>query len=411
MSSSKHTDSNESVQKGAQSCVVSAIQVPNNALRVTVEHIEHPAYLVNYNLEVVWFNELSRPWLGDIARLPEDGRARNVMQFLARGSYSHTAGNLTVLNNLHTEAGIDRLNGKSGTATTPDGSKPRKNPVLTFDIVLSGEHGNEKKYQVFVSFFREGMLFIYIEHAHIAEFRESLLQILARRDEVIRDLLKKHLPVHTEVAVLVADLQGSTNICVQLPPDEYFELINQMWGMVEPIFRKYYGTHGKHAGDGMVYYFLPQPDCCYLHNAVLCAHELREEMRKLSVGWQLRKNWSIELRLKIGLHAGKEWLGTFHVDSKVEFTVLGETINQAARLSDFAQGGTVWTSKALISKLSPENRRRISYGIRRRDEQGVETLVESTFSTISIMNEPARQNDKLRDIASLPIAEIIDITL
>src|SRR3972149_2578504 len=390
MTTSKNIDGNNEVPQGR---VISAVPVPNNSLRVTVEHIEHPAYLVNYNLEVTWFNEMSRPWLGEIPRLPDDGRARNILQFLARGIYGHHARNLTELNNLHADAGCDRLHDKSGTTTLPVGSKPRKCPVMKFEIVLFDQREIEFNYQVFVSFFREGMLFIYVENERIEEVQDNLLQFLARRDEVIRDLLKKHLPVHTDVAAPVADLQGSTNICVQLPPDEYFELINHMWGMVEPIFRKYYGTHGKHAGDGMVYYFLPQPDCCYLYNAVQCAQELREEMRKLTVAWQLRKNWGIELRLKIGLHAGKEWLGTFHVDSKVEFTVLGETINQASRLSDFAQGGTIWTSKNLVSKLSPENRRHIRYGIRRRDEQGVENLIESTFSTISIMNEPARQNE------------------
>ena len=406
MTTSKNIDESNGSSQGR---VVSAIPVPNNSLRVTAENIEHPAYLVNYNLEVTWFNDLARPWIGDITRLPDDGRERNILQFLARGIYGHHPRNLTVLHNLHADAGIERLVGRPAAAPMPAGGKLlRKSPVLKFYVTLHDEHEAEQSYQVFVSYFREGMLFIYTENEQ-EDVRESLLQILARRDEVIRDLLKKHLPVHTDVAVLVADLQGSTNICVQLPPDEYFELINQMWGMVEPIFRKYYGTHGKHVGDGMVYYFLPQPDCCYLYNAVLCAQELRNEMRKLSVTWQLRKNWGIDLRLKIGLHAGKEWLGTFHIDSKVEFTVLGETINQASRLSDFAQGGTIWTSKNLVSKLSPEDRRHLRYGIRRRDEQGVENLVESTFSTISIMNEPGRQNDKLRDIASLPIAEIIDL--
>lgn len=100
------------------------------------------------------------------------------------------------------------------------------------------------------------------------------LVVLARRDEVIRDLLKKHLPVVMELSVLVVDLQASTMICMQLPPEEYFELISQMWDTMEPVFRKYYVTHGKY---------------------------------------------------------------------KVEFTELGDTINQAkaARLSDFAQGGTL----------------------------------------------------------------------
>ena len=405
MSSSKSIDNND----GSQNRVVSAIPISNNALRVTIDHIEQPAYMVNYNLEVSWFNDSVRPWLGDITRLPEDGRARNILQFLTRGIYGKSADNHTVFNTLHWDAGRDRLGTRPGDINLLPGSESKKQPVIKFDISLRDQWEAQKPYQVFVSFFREGMLFVYIELTQSESVQENLLQILARRDEVIRDLLKKHLPVHTDVSVLVADLQGSTNICMQLPPDEYFELINQMWGMVEPMFRKYYGTHGKHVGDGMVYYFLPQPDCCYLYNAVLCAHELRKEMRKLSVAWQLRKNWGIELRLKIGLHTGKEWLGTFHIDSKVEFTVLGDTINQSARLSDFAQGGTVWASKALLSKLSPENRRHIRYGIRRKDEQGVETIVESTFATASTLVDPARQSDKLRDIESLPIAEIIDI--
>ncbi|MGH8119978.1 MAG: hypothetical protein ACRESK_05115, partial [Gammaproteobacteria bacterium] len=86
-------------------------------------------------------------------------------------------------------------------------------------------------------------------------------------------------------------------------------------------------------------------------------------------------------------------------------------INQAARLSDFSSGGTIWASKSLLTKLSPENRRHIRYGIRRKDEQGVETIVESTFATASSLADTTKQNDKLRDIDSLPIAEIFDITL
>jgi len=395
---------------GMQNRVVAALPVSNNSLRVTIDHIDQPAYMVNYNLEVAWFNDTVRPWLGDISRLPEDGRARNILQFLSRGIFGRYGDNQSIFNQLHWDAGSDRLGNRPGDINFLPGSTSKKPPVVKFDITLRDEQEVDKQYQVFVSFFREGMLFVYIENNQKKSVEETLLQILARRDEVIRDLLKKHLPVHTDVSVLVADLQGSTNICMQLPPDEYFELINQMWGMVEPMFRKYYGTHGKHVGDGMVYYFLPQPDCCYLFNALMCAHDLRNEMRKLSVTWQLKKNWGIELRLKIGLHTGKEWLGTFHIDSKVEFTVLGDTINQAARLSDFAAGGTIWASKSLLTKLSPENRRQIRYGIRRKDDQGVETIVESTFATAASLADFTKQNEKLKDIDSLPIAEIFDIT-
>ena len=43
---------------------------------------------------------------------------------------------------------------------------------------------------------------------------------------------------------------------------------------MKPIFCKYYATHGKHVGDGIVYYFFPQPDCNYVLNAIECAWEM-----------------------------------------------------------------------------------------------------------------------------------------
>ena len=148
------------------------------------------------------------------------------------------------------------------------------------------------------------------------------------------------------------DLQNSVKICSELPAEEYFELINQIWAAMGPIFRKYYGTHGKHVGDGMVYYFFPQPDSNYIFNSLLCAQEIKLEMQKISKAWQIRKNWLNELFLNIGINEGEEWLGTFQSATSIEFAVLGDTINHAGRLSDFARHGKIWATKSLIGKLS-----------------------------------------------------------
>lgn len=377
----------------------------DGGLRVTIDAIDQPAYMVNYNLEITWLNEVARPMLGNPERLPEDTRARHVLQHLARGIYGGNPENQTVFNKLHWEAGQTRLAGSVRGKQPASDHGSRSAPIAQFPVRLE-RNGEIEEYLVYVSYFREGMLFVFTQDAAA---QVDLLGVLAQRDVVIRDLLRKQLPVLTDLAVLVADLQGSTLICLQLPPEEYFALINQMWADMVPIFRKYYGTYGKHVGDGMVYYFLPQPDCNYLVNAVKCAMDLRAEMRRINQEWQLRKNWDIELKLKIGLHAGSEWLGTFHIDSKVEFTVLGDTINHAARLSDFARGGTVWATKTLITQISQDDRRKIRYGIRRRDREGVESIMEATFSPVHALADPGKQGDKLQDIAALPVTEIFEV--
>jgi class 3 adenylate cyclase len=281
--------------------------------------------------------------------------------------------------------------------------------LLQLPLALKLANGEVARYTVYASYYREGILLVY-QPGHADGGRDSLLGLLERRDEVIRNLLKKRLPVLTDVAVLVADLQNSVRICTELPPEEYFELINQIWSTMEPIFRRYYGTHGKHVGDGMVYYFFPQPDCNYIFNALMCAQELKAAMRRISKEWQLRKNWLNELYLNTGLNEGQEWVGIFHIATKVEFTVLGDTINHAARLSDFARGGAIWATKSLLGKLPAAERQRVQFGVRRQDAEGREVFVGASYSRIAELADlGAPRNEKLGDIAALPVTEIVEV--
>ena len=156
---------------------------------------------------------------------------------------------------------------------------------------------------------------------------DYLLDFLSRRNQVINELIKRRRPYLTDVTVMVADLQNSIEICSELPAEEYFELINNIWQESAPIFHRFYGTYGKHAGDGMVYYFFPQPDCDYRLNAIECPLELQKMMKGITQQWQARKGWFSEIFLNLGLNEGQEWFGSYHAGGHVEFTVLGETIN------------------------------------------------------------------------------------
>jgi class 3 adenylate cyclase len=213
--------------------------------------------------------------------------------------------------------------------------------------------------------------------------------------------------VHVPYCVLVADLQNSDRICAELPPEEYFELINQIWACVEGSFKQYYGTHGKHAGDGMIYYFLKEQDNQYMMNAILCALEIRECMKKLNMEWKVRKGWFNELYLNIGINEGQEYFGMIPAAPGIEFTALGDTVNHAGRLSDFARYGAVWTTKNLINKLGAEERDGIRYGIRHIDKER-EVLVENSFGRImDMMTQDNVKNSKFMDIATIAITEIL----
>ena len=419
------TDHFASQQSGASKSEVKAVAgVPGGlereALsRLTVEEIAHPAYMVNYNFELIWFNSAARSGvLGNFAQLPAETESRSVFQFLLN---SENLGRREEILRFH--FGIAKQRAQKSSFFTLCGTMPHEvlgtlerlyneaerpaSDLITHTYIARGPT-DVNAICLYAVQFREGILFV---HAPGDGGSEDLLTLLARRDLVIRDLLRKRLPVLTHVAVLVTDLQQSTKICAELPPEEYFELINEIWSTVDPIFRRHYGTYGKHAGDGMVYYFFPQPDCNYVWNALLAANEIRAVMRRLSKEWQLRKGWTNELYLNSGLNEGQEWLGTFQSATHVEFTVLGDTINHAARLSDFARFGAVWATKNLIGKLTAEERQQVKYGVQRKSNEGQDIFVASTYSTVANLTDlNTGKGEKLKDIALLPITEITEIS-
>jgi class 3 adenylate cyclase len=384
-----------------------------------IDDIGHPAYMLNHNFELVWINTAAQLALFDgHLDLPQTSEARNLFRLLPVGRNEWGS-----LLNFHIDIartrltpehfgnicrGVDPVTYARLQAAYIEAEPGPTQPVVQSTVLLPTRLGApESIHNVFASFFREGIFIVLVPETTQSS---EMLTLLARRDEVVRGLLKKRLPVLTNLAVLVADLQGSVKICSELPPEEYFELINEIWTTLSPTFRKYRGTYGKHVGDGLVYYFFPQPDSDYLANALSCALEIRQAIQHLSKAWQIRKQWFNELLLNTGINDGQEWLGTYQSPTSVEFVVLGDTINQAARISDFARHGSIWATKSLIGKLSAEERARLQFGVRRRGPEGREIFVPSSFSQVStLLEQEGAGMEKLRDIANLTITEIIEI--
>ena len=387
-------------------------------LSLSLDTLTHPAYMLNYNFELTWFNETARKEVFGFVTPPAKSTERNLLNLLSRPEVCLGLENQRALVGLLLQLASSRISYESLAKLVAQsdaelmplldslafGDSEKEQAVNEVEFFQKDSKGKFVCYRVYAVYFREGILVV---HSPGEERGDDLLNFLARRDQVIQSLLSKRLPVMTPLAVLVADLQNSVRICSELPPDEYFALINQIWATMGPILRKYTGTHGKHVGDGVVYYFFPQAESNYLFNAVACADELRLAMRKISAEWQLKKNWFTELQLNIGLHEGQEWLGSFQSANHVEFAVLGNTINQASRLSDFARHGSIWATKDLISKLSADERSRVEFGVLRKSQENGDRFVASSYAQVeSLIDLQKDKYEKLRDISQLAVTEI-----
>ena len=220
-------------------------------------------------------------------------------------------------------------------------------------------------------------------------------------------LIKRQLPSLVSLCVLVADLQDSVKISSELMPGEYFQLINDLWKTLAGTFEKYNAICGKHAGDGMLHYFIKKPDSNYLMDAIHCALELREKTKVFSKEMKLKKGWFNDLFLNVGINEGQEFFGTIRSASNIEFTALGDSINYAGRLSDFARFGKIWTTKNVIIKLTEEELSSLCFGVSRK-EADHERFVENSFlRVIDLLDSTRKEGNKFADIATLPITEIV----
>jgi adenylate cyclase len=390
----------------------------------SIDSLPGPSYMVNNNFELIWWNDsAAESFFNSDDSIPSNLESRNLFTLLFSAQITPSEENLKDLVKPHIAASKKRLSQQalikiysSLSATNLsimkqlyDEVEPAdKAPMLHYPVILPGV-GEELLYcDLYVCFYREGILFSYVPVALEDDF---LLEFLSKRNYVINELLRSRKPHLTNVAVMVADVQNSVRICSELPAEEYFELINDIWQQSEPIFRKFYGTYGKHAGDGMVYYFFPQPDCDYKLNAIECSLELKEMMRGITLRWQARKGWFSEIVLNIGINEGQEWFGSFHAGGHVEFTVLGQTINHASRVSDFARNGSIWATKSMLNQISAQSRKKIYFGINRTTNNNESVFVTDSYASLdNLLSEEDLINTKFRDIEKLPITEIRSIS-
>ncbi len=144
------------------------------------------------------------------------------------------------------------------------------------------------------------------------------------------------------VTVLFSDLRGYSTMAERLPPVAVVEMLNEYLGEMNVLIDKYHGCVIEFLGDAILAVFgAPsyQPD--HSENAVRCAMEMRVRLAELNQRWsqsglarywkgKALENWG----LRIGIHAGPVVAGNIGSPTRMKYTVIGDTVNVAARLEN-----------------------------------------------------------------------------
>jgi adenylate cyclase len=169
-------------------------------------------------------------------------------------------------------------------------------------------------------------------------------------DAQLRDTLLSTADVRTHAVVLFADLRGFTTISEQLDPHRVVPLLNEYFSLLTEITFRHEGTVFHMAGDCLMLGFgvpLAQPDSP--ERAIRAAREMLMSFGELARSWKER--YQIEAGLGIGINEGDVVAGNIGSASYMNYTIIGDTVNIAARLCQRARAGEMLFSSVLKRSL------------------------------------------------------------
>lgn len=145
-------------------------------------------------------------------------------------------------------------------------------------------------------------------------------------------LLSVQAPRKKNMTVLFSDIRDFTTKSEELSPEKLIPQLNEYLSeMVEVIILKHNGTLDKYMGDAiMAFWGDPISVEDHARRALLTALSMQEHLRLLNEVWQ--KEGKPELRMGIGINSGDMIVGRVGSPRKVDYTVLGDSVNIASRL-------------------------------------------------------------------------------
>jgi adenylate cyclase len=132
-----------------------------------------------------------------------------------------------------------------------------------------------------------------------------------------------------EIGALFVDLSGSTSMALAMPPSEVVRLLNKFFRVVVEVVEREGGLVNKFQGDAALCVFGAPAASEDPAGEALCAAR--------TLGRRLEREVP-EIGFGIGVSAGRAVAGNVGAEQRFEYTVIGDPVNEAARLCELAKG-------------------------------------------------------------------------
>jgi len=199
-----------------------------------------------------------------------------------------------------------------------------------------------------------------VENAKLAEqmkkeegVRANLSRYLS--PQIVDQIVKHNVEVNLGgdkkvVTVLFSDIRNFTTITESRKPDELVHQLNEYFTEMAGIIFEHGGSLDKYIGDAIVAVFGSLIDLDNsARNAAQAALKMMQRLPELNERW-LQK-YGLKMEFGIGLSTGEVFLGNIGSPERMEFTVIGDTVNVASRFSGLAKPGQILMTRETLNCL------------------------------------------------------------
>jgi class 3 adenylate cyclase/FixJ family two-component response regulator len=157
--------------------------------------------------------------------------------------------------------------------------------------------------------------------------------------------------VRQQVTSLYADIRGFSTFAEQVAPEHLFSVLNGYLSVMARTVMDYEGTLDKFLGDAVMVFFnapSPQPD-----------HPLRAARTALAIQQAVREHQRanpspVQLSVGIGFAAGEAVVGHVGTSDRMDYTIIGDTVNLAKRLQEAAKPGQILISGSTYDLIADQ---------------------------------------------------------
>ncbi|NWF64744.1 MAG: adenylate/guanylate cyclase domain-containing protein [Chloroflexi bacterium] len=140
-----------------------------------------------------------------------------------------------------------------------------------------------------------------------------------------------------DLSIIFSDIRGFTTLSEKMTPEEVVALLNPYLEAMSQVIYKHGGTVDKYEGDAIIAFFgEPVPYKDHAVRALRASMDMRKALAALRDQWASEGRPS-QIEMGVGINSGEVFVGLLGSEQRINYTVIGDNANLAARLQDLTK--------------------------------------------------------------------------